>query len=120
MQMIQGGDKMIASSHHSDVAPRASAPGRAEGRPRKPRVLLLSGLILIGVAAPPMQGTAYAKRAKGASTYDKCLHAAAYAYMIKEETSQADRARRAKLFCDAKHKGVAISKEDQDWMDSLN
>ena len=65
MWIIQGEDKMIASSHHSDIAARASAPRRCEGRPRKPFVLLLSGLILIGVAAPHMADMAYGMPAMG-------------------------------------------------------
>jgi hypothetical protein len=53
MQTIQSEDKMIAGPHHSDVTVGALATSGAEGRPRQPLVLLLSGLILIGVVAPP-------------------------------------------------------------------
>jgi hypothetical protein len=49
-------------SRHSDVAIRASASGRPVGRRRKPLVLLLSGLILLGVVTPSMADIAYRER----------------------------------------------------------
>jgi hypothetical protein len=58
MWTIQREDKMIASSIHVDIAVRACAPRRLERQIRKPPILLLSGLILIGIGAPP---TAIAK-----------------------------------------------------------
>ena len=113
---------MIASSHHSEIKPRAPPPGRADRRSRKPLALLLSGLILVGVAAPITADMAAPVKSHGrtfASKYDQCLFLSGKLYSAKATTSQADSARAAKLFCDAKHNGVAISKEDQDWMTSL-
>jgi hypothetical protein len=113
---------MIASSHHSEIRPRAPAPAGSESRPRRSLVLLLSGLILAGVAAPVTAGMAAPVKSHGrtfASKYDQCLYLSGKLYSAKATTSQADSARAAKLFCDAKHNGVAISKKDQDWMTSL-
>jgi|SRR5580700_1426052 hypothetical protein len=61
LQKIQGEDEMSAPSDRSGVAIRATAPGR----PRKPLGLLLSGLILMSVIAPPAADMALASPAKG-------------------------------------------------------
>jgi hypothetical protein len=117
MQAIQSEDKMIASSHRSDVADRAAAPSRSEGRPRKPLVLLLSGLILIGVGAPPMAEPAYATPAKVVSKHEKCIQKRGYRF--GGTISKADEDRFTKLYCDKKFGGVVLSKEDEDWLHSV-
>jgi hypothetical protein len=61
MQTIRREDKMIASSLHPDIASRTPTPSRTESRPRKPLVLLLCGLILSGVVAPPAADAASAR-----------------------------------------------------------
>jgi hypothetical protein len=120
MPTIRREDKMIASSLHPDIAPRAPAPIGTESRPRKPLALLLSGLILIGVAAPPMADTAYGTPVKKLTSikdpYEKCLVRAVNGLYVTYK-SQDFRDRYAKLVCDKKHKGVAITKEDQAWID---
>jgi hypothetical protein len=107
---------MIANSLHLDIPPRGSTPRRRDGRPRRPLALLLSGLILVGVVAPPTADIAYAERTK----YDKCMLVFANTYGWAPAASQENRQRYAKISCDRKLRGVTPTKEDLDFLDRMN
>jgi hypothetical protein len=115
MTTIRREDKMIASSLHPDIAPRAPAPSGTESRPRKPIALLLSGLILIGGGAPPVAETACATPAI-ASKYEKCIKKGGYLLYRMDTRTQADLDRYALLYCSQRFKGEVLSKEDKNWL----
>jgi hypothetical protein len=63
METIKAHDKPSAGAHPSDAAVRGPAPGRSPGRPQQRFALLLLGLILISVGAPPTADMAYGEKA---------------------------------------------------------
>jgi hypothetical protein len=118
MQTIRREDKMIASSLHPDIASRAPAPSRTERRPRRPIVLLLCGLTLFGVAAPPAADMAYGERILH-QFHDKCVATMIFNLLLRSNLE--DKGYLAEFFavitCNNQLNGASITKSEQHLLD---